>query len=89
MRWREFLRRIGCLLAWCNSYIVVGNYQLDEKPPENDHGGATEEVILLSQKRSCFCWKIQAAPRSKETWLKYINRRCRTVVEVSVRIYFI
>ena len=25
----------------------------------------------------------------EETWLKYINRRCRTVVEVSVRIYFI
>ena len=46
MRWREFLKRIRCLLACCNSQIVVENSQLDGKPPENEQGGATEETIL-------------------------------------------
>ena len=46
MRWREFLKRIRCLLAYCNSQIMVKNSQLDEKPPANEQGGATEEVKL-------------------------------------------
>ena len=46
MRWREFLKRIHCLLACCNSQIIVEYFQLDGKPPENDQGGATEETIL-------------------------------------------
>ena len=46
MRWREFLKRIHCLLACCNSQIIVEYFQLDMKPPENDQGGATEETIL-------------------------------------------
>ena len=43
---REFLKRIRCLLACCNSQMIVGNSQLDGKPPENEQGGATEETIL-------------------------------------------
>ena len=46
MRWREFLKRIRCLLACCNSQIIVENSQFHGKPPKNNQGGATEEAIL-------------------------------------------
>ena len=46
MRWQEFLKRIRCLLASCNSQTVVENSHLVGKLPENDQGGATEETIL-------------------------------------------
>ena len=46
MRWREFLKRMCCLLSFCNSQIFVENSRFGEKPPENDQGGATEETIL-------------------------------------------
>ena len=46
MRWQEFLKRIRCLLACCNSQIIVENSQLDRKPPENEQGGATEGTTL-------------------------------------------
>ena len=46
MRWQEFFKRIRCLLACCNSQIIVENSQLDKKTPENEQGGATEEAIL-------------------------------------------
>ena len=46
MRGQEFLKRIWCLIACCNSQIIVENAQSDGKPPENDPGGATEEAIL-------------------------------------------
>ena len=46
MRWREFLKRICCLLACCSSQSIVENSQLDGKSPENGLGGATEETIL-------------------------------------------
>ena len=45
MKWREFLKRIKCLLACCNSQIIVENSQLDGKP-ENDQGETTEENLL-------------------------------------------
>ena len=31
-----FLKRICYLLACCNSQIIVGSSQLDEKPPEQE-----------------------------------------------------
>ena len=34
------------MLACCNSQITVENSQLDEKPSENEQGGATEETML-------------------------------------------
>ena len=40
MRWREFLKTIRCLLACCNSQIIVENSQLDE----NFSGMTKEEV---------------------------------------------
>lgn len=43
---------------------MVKNSQLDEKPPENEQGGATEEVKLWSQKPKWLYWKIQTALRS-------------------------
>ena len=43
---RELLKTMHCLLACCNSEIILENSQLHEKPPENDPGGATEETIL-------------------------------------------
>ena len=43
---------------------MVENSQLDEKPPENEQGGATEEVKLWSQKPNWLHWKIQATLRS-------------------------
>ena len=46
MRWQEFLKRIRCLLACCNSQIIVENFQLDKKTPANEQRGATEEAIL-------------------------------------------
>ena len=46
MRWQELFKKRSCLLACCNSQIIVENSQLDKKPPENDQGGATEESIL-------------------------------------------
>ena len=46
MRCQEFLKRIRCLLACCNSQIIAENSQLDGKPPENDQGRATKETIL-------------------------------------------
>ena len=46
MRWREFLKRIRCSLACCNSQIIVENSQLEGKPPKTEQGGATEEAIL-------------------------------------------
>ena len=49
MKWQEFLKRIRCLLACCNSQIVAENSQLDGKPPANEQGGATEGTILWSQ----------------------------------------
>ena len=73
--------------ACCNSQIIAENLQLNKKLSQNDQGGATEEAILCSQKPSCLCWEIQAVQRSKEKWLKYTNRRCRRVVEISVTIY--
>ena len=61
MRWWK------CLLACCNSKIIEENFQLDGKPSENDQGEAIKEAILWCQKTSCLCYKIQAAPKSKET----------------------
>ena len=55
-----------CLLACCNSQIIVENSQLDGKPPENYQGGATEEDILWHQKPSCLCWKIQAVKEQRK-----------------------
>ena len=46
MRWREFMKRIRCLIACCNSQIIVENFQVDKKPFENDQGGAIKEAIL-------------------------------------------
>ena len=45
MSWRGFVKRIHCLLACCNSQIVVENSQLDSKPSDNDQGRATKETI--------------------------------------------
>ena len=41
MRWREFLKRILCLLACCNSQIFGENSQLDGEPHQREQGGAT------------------------------------------------
>ena len=46
MKWREFLKRICCLLACCNSQIIVENCQLDGKQPEHEQKRASEEAIL-------------------------------------------
>ena len=46
MRWRQFLRRIGCLLACRNSQIIVEHSQLHGKPPQNEQGGTTKEALL-------------------------------------------
>ena len=46
MWWREFLKRIRCLLACCNCQIIVENSQLVRKTPENEQRGATEKTIL-------------------------------------------
>ena len=46
MRWQEFLKRMRCLLACCNSQIIEENSKLDRKSPENEQEGATEGPIL-------------------------------------------
>ena len=46
MRLQKILEKVGCLLACCDSQIIVENLQLDGKLPENDQGGASEEDIL-------------------------------------------
>ena len=66
MRCQEFLKRIRCLLACCNSQIIAENSQLDGKPPENDQRRATKETILSPQNPSFLCWNIQAASRSRK-----------------------
>ena len=65
IRWKQFLKRIHCLLACCNSQIIVENSQLDGKPPENYQGRATEEDILWHQKPAAYVGKSKLL-KSKE-----------------------
>ena len=91
MSWQEFLRRLRCLIACCNSQIIVENSQWDGKPPENDKGEATgywKSYTMISKTRLLMLENPSwAAPRSKETWPKYINRGRRRVAAIPVSIY--
>ena len=42
-RFKEFLKRIKCLVACCNSKIIIENSQIDGKPNEEEEDGQDSE----------------------------------------------
>ena len=66
MRWREFLKRIRCSLACCNSQIIVENSQLEGKPPRMNKEELLKKLYYDLKNSAAYAGKSKLLQEAKK-----------------------